>query len=126
MQILDPQILKSNIDIDFCDLISQFSHVISNPDELVTEFQSLEAAAKEKSYEPITAVEEFWGKLGRMKGSLNELLFPNLYKFVIYIFTLPHSSACAERNLSKLSLMKNKSRIGSKLRLVTRGFQHLT
>ena len=68
----------------------------------MAEFQSLEAAAKEKSYEQITDVEEFWGKLGRMKGSLNEPLFPNLYKFVIYIFTLPHSSACAEHIFPKL------------------------
>lgn len=86
--------------ISFLNLV-----IIKEPDEFVSEFQSLEALAKEKSYEhlfQITDAEEFWGKLGQMKSSFNEPLFPKLYKFVSYIFTLPHSSACAERVFSKL------------------------
>lgn len=56
----------------------------------------------------ITNPEEFWHKIGNLKNRLNNYLYPNLYEFVTYVFTLPHSSASAERIFSKLTLMKNK------------------
>lgn len=71
----------------------------------------LESKAKDKSYEhifEIKNVENFWLTVGSLKTPLNELLYPNLYKFASHILTLPHSSACAERIFSKLALMKNK------------------
>lgn len=43
-----------------------------------------------------------------LKNKLNESLYQNLYDFVGYILTLPHSSGCSERVFLMLSLMKNK------------------
>lgn len=45
-------------------------------------------------------VEDFWIKNFEMKNPLDECMFPNLSKLVQGIFSLPHSSVCAENFLA--------------------------
>lgn len=111
LKFLDPFYIKSNEDISYIDIVTEFSDVISKPEAFINELKLLESKSNDKSYEhlfAITNVEVFWFKVGNLKNNLNEYLYQNLYQFAIYVFTLPHSSACAERVFSKLTLMKSK------------------
>ncbi|CAH1111390.1 unnamed protein product [Psylliodes chrysocephalus] len=46
---------------------------------------------------------KFWFKLNTFKNAANEKIFGNLCEFVFNIFSLPHSSASAERIFSQLN-----------------------
>lgn len=88
--------------------------------DFISEYKLLESKANNKHYEhffEIKNVEQFWHKIGNLKNSLDEPLFPNLYKLAVHVLTLPHSSACAERIFSKLALIKNK--LTNKLKVTT-------
>lgn len=55
-------------------------------------------------------LETFWGKVFELTNGLNEPMYPLLKIFVGSLLALPHSSACAERIFSKVSLIKSKIR----------------
>lgn len=53
---------------------------------------------------------QFYNKVCNIKKGDESLMFPVLKKFLIYIFSLPHSSATVERIFSIINLNKNKLR----------------
>lgn len=111
VKVLDPLYIKSSDDINYGDIVTEFKEIINNPEDFIYELKLLESKSNDKSYTKlfdITKVEEFWYKVGNLKNNLNEYMYPNLFQFAVYVLTLPHSSACAERVFSKLNLMKNK------------------
>lgn len=111
LKVLDPVFIKSAEDINYFEIVSVFTDIITNPEDFVKEFKLLENRSNDKSYEAIFKIskpETFWYEIGHLKNCLGDNLYPNLYKFASYVFTLPHSSASAERIFSKLALLKNK------------------
>ena len=54
--------------------------------------------------------EIFWSKVGSLRQMDNNLMFPNLSKFMQSVLCLPHSSATVERVFSAINRMKTKTR----------------
>lgn len=89
--------------------VQHFPHLVNDIEALNSEWRLLADMTELKQYLKCSA-EEFWLKIFDIKNPLEQFIFPNLIKLVQGIFSLPHSSACAERIFSQLTLMKTKVR----------------
>lgn len=111
LKYLDPKVIKMQKDFSYFSLISEYPNFTLHPEKVIEEYKLLEIKAQDSSFKiyfEINDIEKFWFEVGNLKNQLEEFLFKNLYDFVIKILILPHSSACAERIFSKLTLIKNK------------------
>ncbi|CAH1114820.1 unnamed protein product [Psylliodes chrysocephalus] len=79
-----------------------------NIEELNLEWRSIPDLKEMKTH--LDDIETFWSLLLCQKDDNNDFQFPNLIIVTTYVFSLPHSSASAERMFSQLFLMKTKPR----------------
>ncbi|KAJ8914868.1 hypothetical protein NQ315_014881 [Exocentrus adspersus] len=110
-KLLNPsQLLEEPV--SFMPLLEQFPHLVNNNMEEIAaearEISSLSNDVKTKLKE--LEFTEFWFELYQFKNSAEEVVFKNICLFVYNIFSLPHSSASAERIFSQLNLIKSKVR----------------
>lgn len=120
LRYFDPIFVSSKQDINSFEIVSEFKDIIVEPETFINEFKLLETNINSKAYEDlrkITNAEKFWFEIGNLKNRFGEKIYSNLYEFITYVFTLPHSSASAERIFSKLSLIKDK--LTNKLKIET-------
>lgn len=55
-------------------------------------------------------IEEFWLQVSEIKNGNEEKSFPLLLKLVLFVLSLPHSTAAVERIFSTINLNKTKTR----------------
>lgn len=98
-----------NMGPSVAQLVRAFPDLVANLDVglLDVEWRSV---IQQEFVSPDIDVEQFWAEIFELKNALGEFVYPSLESFVGAILSLPHSSACAERIFSRVSLIKNKLR----------------
>lgn len=118
----DPEVVVSGkIKSIAVDALKLFPQLVNDVEQLNTEYRFLSQLPELKAYYELKMkdhtenkkrgmTDEFWMKVFQMENSLNEQMFPSLTVLVKGIFSLPHSSAAAERIFSQMNLIKTKTR----------------
>lgn len=106
LEIIDPQHLGTSI----VPLLIQFENLLpanADEDDIDIEWRN---CLHQQFVDKANDLSEFWPKVFELKNGSGEYMYPNLKIFVGSILALPHSSACAERIFSKVTLIKSKLR----------------
>lgn len=89
--------------------VRYFPQLVTDIEKLDSEWRLLADCQEVENLKDLE-FEEFWGRVFKMKNSMDDLMFSNLSYLVKGIMCLPHSSATAERQFSQYNLLKTKVR----------------
>ncbi|KAJ8912030.1 hypothetical protein NQ315_000523 [Exocentrus adspersus] len=91
------------------DALQFFPAFVVDPERLNTEWRLLADLSELTEYAEYS-FQDFWNKVFNVKNEADTYMFPNISRLVKGLFSLPHSSASAERVFSQLNLLKTKCR----------------
>lgn len=115
MNLINPSIILDAKFSSIVPLAKYFPNLIQEDklQELDNEWRLLRNTDTMRDY--ITShsdlnIQEFWGKVSKIRRGDDSVMFPTLSNFVFNILCLPHSSANVERIFSQVNLMKTDHR----------------
>jgi hypothetical protein len=104
-----PEVALSGEILSIADFAVLFPNIEIDIESANTEWQLLSEITL-KDCNKQTDINAFWKTVSEQKNGCDNLMFPNLMIIVKTIFSLPHSSAAAERCFSQLALIKTSLR----------------